>query len=245
MKGFGDLHLCLSFRDLRRTERMVRAASELGYRFVGVPLPPRAPRSEIRRLQEICNGVGVGLITRLDLKPERPSELLRELRRLRRRFEVVSVMCASKAVARQAAKDRRVDLLSFPTDPRRRFFDRAEAELASGSLASLEVEMAPLLMLRGGPRIRLLSSLRSEVDIARQRGVPIVVSSGVTDEYLLRTPHDYAALASVFDLPLSLGLRALSENPRSIVERNREKLSLGYVAPGIRVIRRGKDCLDA
>jgi len=73
----------------------------------------------------------------------------------------------------------------------------------------------------------------------------VVASSGAASEYLLRTPQDYAALATVFDLPLPLGLQALSENPRSIVERNREKLSPGYVAPGIRVIRRGGNCLDA
>jgi hypothetical protein len=37
-------------------------------------------------------------------------------------------------------------------------------------------------------------------------------------------------------------LEAISQNPVSIVKRNRQKLSPNFVAPGIRVIKEGKDC---
>jgi hypothetical protein len=48
-------------------------------------------------------------------------------------------------------------------------------------------------------------------------------------------------LTTLFDLPMSSALRALSENPWVTVERNREKLSSDYVAPGIRVVGRRTD----
>jgi len=238
MKRFGDLNLRPPTGSPRQTETMVRRASELGYRFLGVSLPPHLRRDEVRPLQDLCEGTGIDLVTRLDLRPRTPRELLGDLGHLRRRFEVVAVACASKSVARQAAKDHRVDLLSFPPDPRGRFFDSAEAELASSSSAALELETAPLLRLRGVPRIQLLRSLRREVEIAGRFGVALVASSGAIDEYQMRAPQDYAALATLFDLPLPLGLRALSDNPWSIVERNREKLSPDFVAPGIRVVRK-------
>ena len=243
MGKFVDLHLRTAIRDLDQVEGMISRSHELGYGLLGISLPPDVQRQTVRHLQEICSDMGVDLVTRVDLAPRTSRELLRGLRRLRRRFEVVSVLCASKAVARQAAKDRRVDLLSFPTDLRKRFFDLAEAELASKALASLEIDMAPLLSLRGGLRIRLLFRLRREVEIANKFNVHIVISSGATSRYFLRAPRDYAALASLFDLPPSVGLRALSDNPLAIVKRNRKKLSPGYVAPGIRVVKEGKDCL--
>jgi RNase P/RNase MRP subunit p30 len=68
--------------------------------------------------------------------------------------------------------------------------------------------------------------------------VPITVSSGATDEMLMRGPYDYAALTTLFDLSMQSALKALSENPMVAVERNREKLSPSYVAPGIRVVGR-------
>jgi RNase P/RNase MRP subunit p30 len=181
--------------------------------------------------------------SRVDLRPHTPEELISFLRKLRRRFEIVAVMCESKGVARQAAKDRRVDLLNFPQpDFRRGYFDAAEAELASSCLASLEIDVKPLLTLEGPARIRLLSNLRREVATAVEFHVPIIISSGVSDEMLLRRPRELAALASLFDLSVVHALEAVSKNPAAIVERNREKLGPKFVAPGIRIVRRGKDC---
>ncbi len=243
MRRFVDLHLQPSVKNLDEVKRMVDRSSELGYRLVGIPLPPNIAQDRVRQLKEICSDVGIDLVTRVDLTSKTPRQLLGELRHLRRRFEVVSVVCTSKAVARQAARDRRVDLLSFPaTSFRRRFFDRAEAELASQALSSLEVDVAQLLSSRGFSRIRLLSSLRKEVAIAKKFGVPVAISSGATDVHLMRGPYDCAALASLFDMAVPLALRALSEIPLMIVERNREKLSPSFVAPGIRSVRGKRVC---
>lgn len=246
MRRFVDLHLQPSAKDSDHMEKMVSKSSELGYRLVGISLPPNVTRDKVRQLQSICKDTGIDLVTRLDLTSKTPRQLLDELRHFRRRFQVVSVVCTSKAVARQAAKDRRVDLLSFPAmSSRGRFFDRAEAELASQASSSLEVDMAPLLSLKGFSRIRLLSTLRKEVAIAKKLGVPFTISSGATNMRLMRGPYDYAALASLFDMAVPLALRALSETPLTIVERNREKLSPDFVAPGIRLVRRKKSCPSA
>jgi len=242
MKKFADLHLYPPLRDRDSLKDMINTAFRLGYHFLGISLPARISEGEIRELRETCSAAGADLVTRVDLTPKTSRDLLNQLRHLRRRFEVVAVTCLSKAVARQAAKDRRVDLLSFPPDPRKRFFDTAEGELASKALAALEMNMASILSLQDFPRVRLLSRLRWETEIAKKFKVPLVISSGADNEYLLRAPHDFATLASLFDLPLSSALNSLSEVPRSIVEQNRLKLSPGYVAPGIRVIREGKDC---
>ena len=243
MRRFVDLRLRPSINDPGQVERMVRKSSELGYRLVGIPLPPNVQRDEVDQLQRICSSAKIDFVARVDFAPKTPGELLQDLRRFRRRFEVVSVTCTSKRVARQAAKDRRVDLLSFPAaDLRKRFFDRAGAELSSKAFSCLEIEMAPLLSLSGSSRIRLLFRLRREVAIAKKFNVPVVISSGATNQYLMRSPHDYAALATLFNMSLPYALRALSEDPLAMVERNREKLSPDYVAPGIRVVRR-KNCV--
>jgi RNase P/RNase MRP subunit p30 len=239
MRKFVDLHLRAPIKDLDQVERMVRKSSELGYRLVGILVPPNITRDQINQLQHICSDAKIDFVTRVDFSPKTARELLQDLRRFRRKFEVISVTCTSKGVARQAAKDRRVDLLHFPTtDLRKRFFDHAEAELASNALSSFEIEMAPLLLLTGFSRIRLLSRLRREVAIAERFKVPVTISSGATNEYLIRGPYDYAALTTLFDMSMPSALCALSENSLAIVERNREKLSPNYVAPGIRVVGR-------
>lgn len=241
-KTFADLHLRLNSRD-SAASRIINKAATLGYGLVAAPLSPETREDETAKLRNMCSEAKINFASRVDIKPKTQNDLMYQLRRLRRKFEVICVVCENKEVARQAAKDRRVDLLNFPSlDYRNRFFDRAEAELASNSLSALEIDVNPLLVLEGPARVRLLSSLRRETAIAREFHVPIIVSSGVTNEMLLRKPREQAALAGLFDLHEASALEAVSQNPVAIIKRNRQKLSPKFVAPGIRVIKEGNDC---
>jgi RNase P/RNase MRP subunit p30 len=240
---FADLHLRLNVKDSAGMLRMLSKVAALGYGLVGVSFAAETRAEEVERLRGVCGEVGLDLVSRVDLHPCGSADLIRQLRRLRRKFEIICVSCESKAVARQAAKDRRVDLLSFPLlDFRRRFFDRAEAELARSGLAGLEVDVKPLLVLKGSARVRLLSYLRREVAVAKSFGVPVVISSGVSRELLLRKPREMVALGFLFGLDEVYGLDAVSLSPVALVKRNREKLSGGFVAPGIRIVKEGRDC---
>jgi len=242
-RTYADLHLCANTNDVSQFTRLAKKASTLGYGLIATPFPSWTNEQQVRQIREICAEVGLDFAARVDLVPRTPEELLKELRRVRRGFELVAVMCFSKAVGRQAAKDRRVDLLNFPQpDFRKVFFDAAEAELASSCMASLEVDLKPLLVLEKTPRIRLLSMLKREVETAIDFHVPIVASSGVSEELLMRKPLELACLGSLAGLCDSAGIDAVSKNSVALVTRNREKLDWRFVAPGIRVIRRGKDC---
>ena len=244
MKRFVDLHLRLpSSSKHDETEELIVRSAELGYSSVGIPLPIEMARKEIQDLERICDQNNVDLIKRVDLRPKDTRDLLNLLRIVRRQQEIVAIYCNSKRIARQAAKDRRVDLISFPSsDPRRRFFNSAEAKLASKSSAALEVDMALLIALDGFLRARLISCLRKEVTVATRFDVPIVLSSGAYEKHLLRKPQDYASLAYLFDLDHQTAMKALSETPLRMIEMNRKKLSPDYVAPGVYIVKRGKDC---
>jgi RNase P/RNase MRP subunit p30 len=239
---FADLHLQVNLGDQKAAMQIITKAARFGYRLVSIPVTSRLVEDEIPRLKAICSNEGLDFVLRADFCPRTPDELTRLLRKFRRRFEVICIACDCKEVARQAAKDRRVDLLGFPSlDCRRRFFDRAEAELVSSGMAALEIDVKPLLIFEGPPRVRLLSCLRREIAIAKEFHVPIVVSSGATKPHLMRAPRDMASLAYLFGLDEASALDTVSTNPLTIVTRNREKLSSQFVAPGITVVKEGKD----
>ncbi len=241
-RAFADLHLKVNPKETQTLQHTINRAAKFGYRYISVPFTFEPSGEEIENLKTTCKAVGIKLVLRADLRPRNENDLMSNLRRLRRKFDVLCVICDTKEISRQAAKDRRVDLLNFPhLDYRKRFFDRPEAELASSSLAALEIDVKPLLVLEGPARIRFLSTLRREVAIAKLFGVPLIVSSGVSEERFMRMPRDMASLSYLFGLGEVEALDAVSSNPLAIVLRNREKLGGNFVAPGIRIVKEGND----
>jgi ribonuclease P/MRP protein subunit RPP1 len=240
-RAFADLHLRVNPKDPKATRELINRAASFGYSLISIPFTSGMHEDDLSKLKSICAEASVDFVSRADFHPRSENDLTHFLRKFRRRFEVICISCDNKEVARQAAKDRRVDLLSFPSlDYHKRFFDRAEAELASGSLTALEVDVKPLLVLEGPPRVRILMSLRREIKVAREFKVPIVVSSGVGEQRFMRFPRDMASLAYLFGLDEVSALDAVSTNPEAIVKRNREKLSSRFVAPGISIVKEGK-----
>lgn len=240
---FADLHLRLNPKNLAPASRIVTKAASLGYDLIAVPFLPDTQKEEMDKLSEICKSAKIDFVNRVDLQARTRDQLISQLRKLRRRYELICVTCETKEIARQAAKDRRVDLINFPSaDYTRRFLDKAEAELICNSLAAWEIDAKPLFLLEGSSRARFLSSVRREISIAQDFKIPIVISSGVSNEFLLRKPREMAALAGLFGLDEASALKAISTTPVSMVKRNREKLGPGFVAPGIDVMKEGDDC---
>ncbi|MDR1993850.1 MAG: hypothetical protein LBQ98_10260 [Nitrososphaerota archaeon] len=229
-----DLHLRANPKNMPTTQDQIERAACFGYHTISIPLLAQFEDNHLTILKTLCQQAGLDFVSRVDFKPRNQEDLMRFLRKNRRCIEIICIICDDKDIARQAAKDRRVDLLNFPNlDYHKRFFDRAEAELASANLAALEVDIRPLLVLEGPPRVRLLSNLRREVAIAREFHVPLVVSSGALEAQLMRMPKDLASLCYLFGLSEIEAMDAVSTNPLSIIQRNREKLSSKFVAPGI------------
>jgi RNase P/RNase MRP subunit p30 len=240
-RTFADLHLRINPKDQQTAQQLIGKAARMSYYYISVPFTAGLQETELATFKAKCSQVGLDFVSRADFKPRTQEDLMRFLRKFRRRFEIICIVCDSKEIARQAAKDRRVDLLNFPSlDYHKRFFDRAEAELASNSLAALEVDVKSLMVLEGPPRVRLLSSLRREVAIALEFHVPLIVSSGVSEEPLMRLPRDLASLTYLFGLDEAQSLDSVSANPAAIILRNREKLSSKFIAPGISVVKEGK-----
>lgn len=222
MRRFIDLQI---FPGPGKTAEMLSHANHLGYSAVGCggDTPSDAP---------------IDVISRLDIAPRSQQDLQRMLKGNRRKHEVISVLCLSKGVARQAAKNPRVDLLRFPRCPSRRtvWLDRQQAALAGEGGCQFEVVASDLLTQDPEKLGYVIKQLKKEVLNARRYDVPVVLSSGADSVHGMRDPRSLAALMSLVGLGEEESLDLVSVNPSTLVERNRDKLSASYVSPGVRVM---------
>jgi ribonuclease P/MRP protein subunit RPP1 len=227
MRKFLDLNIKPQKEELRQS--MLELATDLGYKGVGLTTEKPPERGEI--------SPELDCVSRVTLRPSNVNDLTKSLRRIRRKYVIIAVECYSKNVARQAAKNNRVDILNFPVSisARRRVrFDRQEASLAGGANCVYEVNVSDLLGV--GPLIlsRLLSTFREEMENAKRYDVPVIVSSGADEPLMMREPRSLAAVLSLLGLDEKESLDAVSTTPWGIAEGNREKMGPRFVMPGVR-----------
>ncbi len=235
MRRFIDLNV-RDPGDPRVLTEMLELASRLGFKGIALASDRPAPQA----LRDEARALGIDLASRIDLRPRNTNELSKTLRRVRRKYEIVAVRCENKAVSRQAAKDHRVDILTFPllrTGRSHVGLDRQGASLASKSNCAYEVSLSDLLGSSSTERARVLVNMRRSIWNATHESVPVVVSSGAGTPLRMREPRAIASIMSLLGISENNGLDAVSETPRRILERNREKLGPGFVSPGVMEVR--------
>jgi len=237
MRKFADLHVKLSNLNDDVLTRTGQIARDMGINLLGITVPPTLNQSQISTIRGILTKTGVDTATRVDLSPRDRNHLLSDLRSVRKRFEIVAVECRSPQVATVACRDRRVDTVSFPINSRRVKLRRSLARLCRGSV---ELDIAQLVLTGELPRHVILSRLRDEVSTAKKNRVPIILSSGANNPFLLRAPREIAAIGTLLGLESTEALNAVSTIPYAITEQNRNKLSPDHVTIGVKLAKVNK-----
>jgi len=205
-------------------EEMVLTAKMLGYSSVGLP---KKAESE-----------GVDVVKRLDLDPKNPNELIKGLRSSRWNNEIITVNCRSKTVARQAGKDNRVDLITYPLSDkwRQNFLDPQQVNLMRDSGCGYLIDVSQLLIADRYVLGKRIEFLKRNAYNALKKGIPVVASSLAADRWGIRDPYGLASLLSLLSIDEELALDTVSRFPDMMVARNREKLKDFYTLPGVWVI---------
>jgi len=219
LRHFNDL--CLKPKNL---EKIITTVKSLGYTRLG--------------LNEKIETNTIDIVKCLDLNPKNPNELLRSLRSYRWKTEIITVNCRTKSVARQAGRDRRVDLINYPiTDKwKDNHLDRQQAGLMRDSGSVYLIDLSRLLINDRFLLRKNIEFIKRNKDNAVKRGVPVVASSCATDVWGLRDPYGLAALLSLLDVDEDHALDMISSVPTGLVDKNRVKLKDSYILEGVWVI---------
>jgi RNase P/RNase MRP subunit p30 len=221
MKKYIDLHITA---DPKLWNLIINHASELGFDAIGLTG------------WYLSENRAIDVISRIDLTPRNQEQLNIQLMNARRIYEIISVICLSKNIARQASKDSRVDIIKFPKEPNVRkkvWLDNHQANLMRDSGSGYEIDVNELLsheMLTIEHRLR---QLNRELHMAIKYDLPIIASSGAPDFKMMREPKAIISLLRLLDMNENGAFQMVSNNPLSMIQKNRKKLSKSYVAQGV------------
>jgi ribonuclease P/MRP protein subunit RPP1 len=212
-------------------EQLVALARHFGYS--GIALANHSDKLPQSR-HVLTSTDGFEIFRGIELIEENPSKLNGLIGKFRQSVDVLIVHGGSETVNRAALENSRVDILNHPAFDKSSGLNQVLAKAAAENGVAIGLTLRPLLHSRGSRRIRLLSDLRANLDLARKYDVSIVLLSDAVSCFDLRSPMETLALAEVCGLEEDEAIDSISTVPEKIISRNHP--GPGYIREGVEVL---------
>lgn len=203
--GFADL--CLMSSDL------IDDAIEMGFARVGVLLKV----DEFERMDELERSASANVNFGILIESDTVSEMHKILRMLRptimRSKGLVAVKGTNPKVSRAALESRGVDMLIEPK------MNHVLARTSKKNSVAVALTSTTLLRTKGLHRVEVISDYRMCIKLWRKFGFPLLLGSGATNVYELRTPQEFESIGSLLSLDRHEVREILSETPKKVIQK--------------------------
>ena len=211
------------------------AATAAEYEFDGVVVrnhsdaTPAWGETDLDRVRE---EYGVDVVDGIEIRAENPEVAAGHLGNYRPKHAILALHGGTNALNRFAVEQDRVDVLAH-TMAGGGDFNHVLAKAAVEHDVRVEFDLSRVLREDGGPRVQALQDLRKLRELVEKYDVPYVVSANPTSHLQLRAPRELAAVGEAVGFSKDQIRAGLSEWA-NLAERNRERLSDEFIAPGVK-----------
>jgi ribonuclease P/MRP protein subunit RPP1 len=147
------------------------------------------------------------------------SQLASALRQGKASDAITLVNAGDSIFNRAAVGMKRVRILRNIHATDRNSFDHVTARIASERSIGIDLDLHPVIKLRGGQRQRVLERYRDIVRLHERIGFEIVLSSNAASILDLRSPDELIGLCSLFGMDEAGAEHALSSSGRLLAPR--------------------------
>ncbi len=222
----------LFIRTESQLESFILTANYLGFSELWISNPSKKIKNSINKLNK---SQSVRMHKRADIggDSESKEQIITFLRQERRSVPIIAVKCLIPEITAWAAQDNRVDILKFPVFLIGKLLSRSTAKLMIKFGKHLEISLSELYCLPERQQIAAIRQIRSALQIAQLKSVPIIFSSGSTNISQMRSPRELISLSQILLEASVLPLDSLSKIPLKLLKQNLIKITPDYIVPGI------------
>lgn len=192
-----------------------------------------------RRIEEITN---INVKYRTNINPKNLESLIKKLKGIGQSSNIIVVESPDKKIQIQAAKDSRVDLISFSEQAVLKTIFPGVISLTKQNKSFIEFSLASIMVKNKSLQSKNLRNLYRGVQLANKLNANYIISGNFDDLYSIRHPR---ALISVCHTLLGISmLRAkncFSKNVISLLNRVQMRQDRNFIESGVKIINQGEE----
>jgi len=177
---------------------------------------------------------------RTNIKPKNLDDLKKRLKQTKNISDITSVESADRKVQIQAAKDSRVDIISFSDENIIKTMTPGVISLTKQNNSFIEFSLGPIMVKNKAIQSRFLRSLYRALQLAILSNANYIISGNFDDVHNLRHPRALISIShTLLDISLVNAKKAFSDNVITLINRAKMRRDKNYIESGVKLINRG------
>ncbi len=239
--SYFESRLKINIDDFAEIERKLKFCQEL--RITNLILEPKNDilklSSELK--QRISKISTLNLYYRINLRPNNLNDLKKRIQHYNNFSDIISVESMDKNIQIQAAKDSRVDIISFSDQNVIKTISPGIISLTKQNRSFIEFSLAPLMARNQAIQSKYLRSLYRAVQLAVQLKVNYIISGNFDDLFKLRHPRALISVChTLLGIPLLSAKKAFSENVLTLINRVHARQDKSIIESGVKLLNEGE-----
>ena len=239
--SYFESRLKININDFTEIEKKIKLCQEL--RITNLILEPK---NDILKLnsklkQRISKISTLNLYYRINLKPNNLNDLKKRIQHYNNFSDIISVESMDKNIQIQAAKDSRVDIISFSDQNVIKTISPGIISLTKQNRSFIEFSLAPIMARNQAVQSKYLRSLYRAIQLAVQLKVNYIISGNFDDLFKLRHPRALISVChTLLGIPLLSAKKAFSENVLTLINRGHARQDKKIIESGVKLLNEGE-----
>ncbi len=239
--SYFESRLKININDFTEIEKKIKFCQEL--RITNLILEPKNDilklNSELK--QRLSKFSTLNLYYRINLRPKSLNDLKKRIQPYNNFSDIISVESMDKNIQIQAAKDSRVDIISFSDQNVIKTISPGIISLAKQNRSFIEFSLAPIMARNQAFQSKYLRSLYRAVQLAMQLKVNYIISGNFDDLFKLRHPRALISVChTLLGIPLLSAKKAFSENVLTLINRVHARQDKNIIESGVKLLNEGE-----
>ena len=239
--SYFESRLKINVNDFAEIERKLKFCQEL--RITNLILEPKNDvlklNSELK--QRISKISTLNLYYRINLRPNSLNDLKKRIQPYNNFSDIISVESMDKNIQIQAAKDSRVDIISFSDQNVIKTISPGIISLTKQNRSFIEFSLAPIMARNQVIQSKYLRSLYRAVQLAVQLKVNYIISGNFDDLFKLRHPRALISIChTLLGIPLLSAKKVFSENVLTLINRVQARQDNNIIESGVKLLNEGE-----
>ncbi len=238
--SYFESRLRVNTSNFKEIEQKLHFCKLLGIQNVIIELEINGEKMQLdlkRRIEEISN---INVKYRTNINPKNLESLIKKLKGIGQSSNVIVVESADKKIQIQAAKDSRVDVVSFSEQAVLKTIFPGVISLTKQNQSFIEFSLAPIMVKNKSLQSKNLRNLYRGVQLANRLNANYIISGNFDDLYSLRHPRALISVChTLLGIPLLRAKNCFSKNVVSLLNRVQMRQDKNFIESGVKLVNRG------